>query len=159
MIKLNPKFFPDYDSKTNESTIANNMLYIIGSSVLVEKTQVPFNSGKYYKHNQSELKRCHCRTGAAPVWATLRGMWFDNVEFELVLRSSIYANLIKAMNTEKIIVENSDGTVYSAYQIYDMLSGVDDTKHGIVGVMDNGTPVTLSALDNNRDVQVEWKIN
>jgi hypothetical protein len=123
-IKINPKFFKDYDEETKQSKTANNMFLFVGpSSVSFEKALVPWNCGKYEERNKRVLKeKTGCANGTAPVWATVEGMWFSDEEFPLIAASEVYPNLILGVSTGKIIVEK-DGTPLTVDELTEMSGG------------------------------------
>lgn len=122
-ILLNPKKFEDYDEEKGESKLANQTLFIVGpSSVTVEKTMVPYNSGKWGKRNQRVLAKHNCRGGTLPLWATVEGMWFEDTEFELVASSNAYPDLVMGVSAERIIVEK-DGKPMTVEELWKLAKG------------------------------------
>lgn len=141
-ILLNPKKFEDYDEEKKESKLANQTLFIVGpSSVSFEKAMVPYNSGKWGKRNQRVLAEHNCRGGTLPLWATVKGMWFEDTEFELVAASEAYPDLIMGVSAERIIVEK-DGEPMTVEELWQLAGGSSGGGGGGGGDIPNTNVIT-----------------
>lgn len=106
-IKLKESALPS--NIANDSKLKGKAFFIVAPYSTIEHEIIPYNSMKYYKHNREILDRRNILCGTAPVFATVyEGMYFDDKEFELVMKSPAYGGILSNVSNGTIEVKNED---------------------------------------------------
>lgn len=124
--KLNTSAIPNFDKMTEfeQAQAKAKSLLIVGPySVSFEKAFNCINSGYYKKQNRELLDHYHILCGSTPILATVSGgTKVTEEELKMLCVSETYTSVINEVRNGNVTVEATDGTVYSADDLQQMMA-------------------------------------